>query len=260
MPPTPSDPSPAWFRKCFNEDYCTIYSGRGQAEAETEVAFVVRALGIERGEMVLDLCCGFGRHLEAFGRRGIRAVGADLSLALLRQAAPRSARRVVCADMRQLPFRDGAGGFSVVVNLFTSFGYFETEEENLRAAREMGRVLRPGGRFAMDLHNAVPVMRHLTPRTERRAGPFHLIEERRYDARRRRIEKRVELHREEGGRPCVKEYFESVRLYAADEIAAMLAGAGLAVTRLLGDFTGQPYSDASPRMIVLGRKPDGGTA
>jgi SAM-dependent methyltransferase len=252
-----ADPSPVWFRKCFNEDYRTIYCGRDKAQAEAEVGFVVQELGIEPGEVVLDLCCGFGRHLEAFEKRGIRAIGVDLSLPLLKQVEPAAERRVACSDMRQLPFAGGVNGFAALVNFFTSFGYFEDDEENSLAARELGRVLRPGGRFSVDLMNPGPAVRLLAPRSERRAGPLHVVEERRYDAARRRIEKRVALRRQlAGGSTELREYFESVRLFSAEEIVSILAGAGLEVTRMFGDFCGRPYGEESARMIVLGRKPE----
>jgi SAM-dependent methyltransferase len=154
--------------------------------------------------------------------------------------------------MRRLPFAGGERGFAVLLNLFTSFGYFETDAENAAAAREMGRVLRPGGRFAIDLLNAAPTVRALETRSERRAGGFHIREERRHEAARRRLEKRVVLTRLESGE--TKEYHESVRLYRPEEIDAVLAAAGLRVERLLGDFSGSPYSEDAPRMLLLGRR------
>jgi SAM-dependent methyltransferase len=220
-----------------------------------ETELIVKELRIPRGETLLDLCCGFGRHLAAFERRGIRSIGVDLSLPLLLQVSrpeKKSHRNAVCADMLALPFAGGEKGFGVVVNLFTSFGYFETDEENQTAAAEMSRVLRPGGRFLMDLMNAEPAIRDLEPRTERHPGPFRLIEERSYDPKRCRMEKHIQLFREGSKEP--KRYFESVRIFTRVEITHLLSRAGLHVEKMLGDFAGSPYSSATPRMIVLGRK------
>lgn len=249
--------SPSWFRRHFNEDYLTIYSGRNASQAEAEVAGIVRELAVTADDRVLDLCCGFGRHLSAFARRGIRAVGVDLSLALLRRVGaemPCDACRVVCADMRALPFASGGEVFSVVLNLFTSFGYFDEDEENFLALREIERVLAPGGRFAIDLLNAETAVSALEPRTERRAGPFRLVEERQYDARRRRIEKRIVLTRP--GEAEERRYFESVRVFGAEEIVGFLGRAGLRTDRLLGDFDGRGFGPGTARMIVLGTKPE----
>jgi SAM-dependent methyltransferase len=250
---TACDPAPGWFRRHFNEDYLLIYGGRDQAQADLEAARILAELEIRPGQRVLDLCCGFGRHLAAFAKHRVDAVGADLSMPLLARVEPRDARRVVCADMRSLPFPGGKLGFSAVVNFFTSFGYFESDEENLAAAREMARVIQPGGRFSMDLMNAGVVVRGLEPRTERAAGPFRVTEVRRYDATRRRIEKEIALRRE--GCNVEKRYLESVRVFSPGEIRELLTAAGLLVDRMLGDFSGGAYSERSLRMIVLGGKP-----
>jgi SAM-dependent methyltransferase len=218
---------------------------------------VVRELEITPDDRVLDLCCGFGRHLGALDRRGITAIGLDLSLLLLRRVERQEpARRVVCGDMRRLPFGGGEAAFTVVVNFFTSFGYFDSDEENALALHEMARVLAPGGRFSIDLLNARSSVAALAPRTMRRAGPFEVLEERSFDPKTRRIEKRITLTVPQTDEQ--RSYFESVRVYEPQEIRELVERSGLTVDRLLGDFTGQPFGPETPRMIVLGRKPEGG--
>jgi SAM-dependent methyltransferase len=248
-----SNASPAWFRQHFNADYRTLYCGRTEEEAECEVEFAVARLAIERSETVLDLCCGYGRHLRAFARRGIAAVGIDLSPELLREAPRGPGIHLACADMRRLPFAGGEQGFPVLVNFFTSFGYFDADEENERAAREMARVLRPRGRFLIDLLNPKHVVRRLVPRSERRAGPFAVVEERWFDAARRRIEKRIELHDAAKGER--RRYAESVRVYEEAEIRALLEREGLEVREVFGDFAGSPPAGDAPRLVVSGRRP-----
>lgn len=241
----------AWFRHHFNEDYPILYKRRDQAQADAEVEFTMSELGVRSGEMVLDLCCGFGRHLRAFARRGVAAVGVDLSPVLLQQASRGNRTELVCADMRRLPFVGGERGFAVVVNFFTSFGYFEGEE-NAAAAREVARVLRPGGRFLLDLMNPEPTLRSLNPRSARNAGPYEIVEERRFDAARRRIEKSIYLCDRRSGEE--RRYFESVQLYNPEEIRELLFGVGLEISELFGDFTGAPASPDAERLIVTGQK------
>jgi SAM-dependent methyltransferase len=245
-------PAAAWFRRHFNDDYTIIYSGRNEREAEREAAFTLRCLGLRPGDLLLDLCCGSGRHLQAFLRFGLRAAGADLSLALLRRAAALSAGRVVSADMRRLPFQGGERGFAALTSFFTSFGYFEDDTENADAAREIARVLRPGGRFLIDLMNPAPTIQGLAPRSERRAGAFAIVEERSFEAHRRRIEKRITLIDERSGE--VRRYLESVRLYEEEEFRELLCASGLEVTRTFGDFGGAALRRESPRLILTGRR------
>ena len=258
---TSRTPRSSWFRESFNDDYRRLYAARDQSQADAEVACVVDALQIGPQDQVLDLCCGFGRHLRSLGRRGVPAVGLDLSLLLLHDAAtphesdgaaPRKRLRVVRGDMRQLPFAGGTRGFSVVVNFFTSFGYFESDADHVRVVRELARVLRPQGRFSMDLMNPGPTVRNLLPTTERRVGELRVVESRRYDAQRCRIEKRTQVVSSSPGES--REYFESVRLFKRNEITLLLDTAGLQVDRVLGDFSGLPFSAESSRMILLGSK------
>lgn len=244
--------SPAWFRKHFNEDYLVLYSGRSLAQAEREVEFLVRQLDIRPDETVLDLCCGFGRHLQAFRERGVRAIGADLSATLLSVARRQIDSDLVCADMLELPFAGGPGGFPVLVNFFTSFGYFESRADNQRAATEMARVLRPGGRFALDLLNPEQTIRTLVPRTERRSGVFEIVEERSYDEDSKRLEKKIALRNTRSGE--IREYFESVQTYSEGEIVRMLDGAGLRVGETFGDFDGSSLGPETPRMILTGER------
>ncbi len=238
---------PCWYRQHFNEDYRTLYAARNDEEAEAQAAFAAERLDISPRDTLLDLCCGHGRHLEAFARRNIKATGVDLSLPLLETALSRKAGPLIRADMRKLPFADG--GFTVLVNFFTSLGYFESEEENLAAIEEMARVLQPGGRFLIDLINPLDAASPV-PRSLREEGRFEIREERWFDDETLRVKKRIELLDTGSGER--RDYRESVRIYGEDELLSILAPRGLKVDELRGDFTGAPFQAGSPRMILLG--------
>ncbi|MEE3199584.1 MAG: class I SAM-dependent methyltransferase, partial [Planctomycetota bacterium] len=240
MPETDS----AWYRQHFNEDYRTLYAARDDAEAEVQVAFAEEHLKIRPHDRVLDLCCGHGRHLEALAKRNIRATGVDLSLPLLKEALLRGSDALLRADMRKLPFAAGAEGFSVLLNFFTSFGYFQEENDNLAVIEEIARVLRPGGRFLLDLmnpHNASSP----DPSTLREEGSFEIAEERWFSQEDQRVEKRIRLLDRTTGRES--EYMESVRVYLEDEIISILAEQNLKVEQVFGDFEGSAFATESPR-------------
>ena len=206
MPETDS----TWYRQHFNEDYRTLYAARDDAEAELQVAFAEEQLKIRPHDRVLDLCCGHGRHLEALAKRNIRATGVDLSLPLLKEALLRGSGALLRADMRKLPFAAGAEGFSVLLNFFTSFGYFQEENDNLAVIEEIARVLRPGGRFLLDLMNPHGA-ENPDPSSLREEGSFEIAEKRWFSAENHRVEKRIRLLDRTTGRRS--EYMESVRVY-----------------------------------------------
>lgn len=238
----------AWYKEWFGADYLELYAHRDEDEADAHVAFVLEALGAPGPPAaVLDLACGAGRHTAALARRGVRAIGVDLSPTLLAHP-PRVP--AVCGDMRALPFADHA--FEWVLNFFTSFGYFEGERENFRVLEEMVRVLRPGGRFLLDFLNRERVLSELEPRETRETAGRRVEIERWYDAAAGRINKRIRVVT--AGDPP-RSFLESVRAYSRDEVTIGLRWAGAEVDRIAGSFEGEPFDSDSPRLILVGHRP-----
>ncbi len=254
-----------WFEQAFDEEYMDLYLHRDLREAARAVRFLRVALALAPEQTVLDLCCGPGRHLHFLGREVRRAVGLDLSPALLRRAAQHwlaeegeamereMARRealLVRGTMRRLPFADAC--FDRVVNLFTSFGYFEEESENQAVLAEIGRVLAAGGILAIDHINRQRMLAELQARSERGLSGGRRLEERReWNVTTRRIEKHVKLSDADGR---AREWMESVRVYAPEELEAMLRSAGLEPAARHGDYDGSAWGPGAPRLIVLARK------
>ncbi len=235
----------AWYKEWFGEEYLELYAHRDEGEADRHVDFVATLFDAPP-RAVLDLACGAGRHTAALRRRGIRALGVDLSKTLLNQARglPR-----VAGDMRCLPFGDSS--FEWVLNFFTSFGYFETEEENRKVVGEVARILSSGGGFLIDLFNRETVLAGLEPSETRTVGGRTVEIERWYDERSERINKRIRLV---GSEYPLKTFVESVRAYAPEEVEASLEAAGLSVVERFGSFSGAPFRHDSPRLILVARK------
>lgn len=239
-----------WYRVAFGELYPLVYARRDDAEAARVAAAFA---GVMRGaEPVLDVACGGGRHTRAFARAGILTIGVDLSEFLLVEAVERRdlRDRVVMGDMRCLPFRDGCAGGAI--NMFTSFGYFDDEDDNARAIGEIARVLRPGGRFLIDFLNAAAVEAVGTGTTRRREGDVDIEERRERDAAGRFLTKHVRVIPARGAEVS---YRERVRLFTAPELEAMLGDAGLRVIARYGGYDAEAYvPDASPRLVLLAEK------
>jgi ubiquinone/menaquinone biosynthesis C-methylase UbiE len=246
-----SKPRKPWYEAAFEADYLARYAHRSDRSAAAEVAFLVRVLGLPKGARVLDLCCGAGRHSRALAAKGFRVVGLDLSMDLLRAGWRRTKRALpVRADARRLPF--AACRFDGVVNLFTSFGYFDMKKDDLTVLRNVARVLCSNGVLVLDFLNLQPTLEGLVPRTERRVGRARVVEQRRFDKRRKRLEKRICI--EEPGRPA-RELCESVRAYTPRELAVLLAAAGLTGQEQYGDLRGAAFDEVrSPRCVWVARK------
>ncbi len=236
-----------WFEHWFGGEYLELYPHRDDAEASRVAALLESRGVVRRGDRVVDLACGAGRHAVALSRLGARVVGLDLSMPLLRAGQRRwQDARLVRADIRVLPLRSGAA--DAVVNLFTSFGYFEHDAEHEKVIAEVARVLRAGGRFVLDFLNAREVRATLVPRDERPINGRSVVQERRLEQDGRYVIKTIHLAGE--GRS----FMERVRLYERADLERMLEGAGLAIDAVLGDYEGAPYLVRSPRLLMLARK------
>jgi SAM-dependent methyltransferase len=234
----------AWYQEWFGEEYLELYSHRDEHEARQQVAFFREQAGELHGP-VLDLACGMGRHIQELQSLGYHTIGCDLSYTLLRTGAKEyGPMDVVRADMRRLPFRDGV--FAGLVNFFTSFGYFATEEENSAVVSEMARVLEPGAGFLFDYLNVHRELEQLVQRETRDTpmGPVQI--ERWFDRSDRSFNKRITIGE--------KRYLERVRGYDLDEISRMFNACNLQIRSAFGDFDGSKFDRSSPRLILVGNK------
>jgi SAM-dependent methyltransferase len=231
-----------WYETAFRKEYLDLYYRRDDEAARGEAAFAAAALGLQENSLVLDVACGGGRHARALAELGHRVVGIDLSRELLVEAGGVPVAR---ADMRALPF---AGSFDAAVSFFTSFGYFD-DDDNRATMASIAAALRRGGVLLLDFLNAVAVRRHLVPESE---------EER--DGRTYRCRRRIEGDRvlkdvviEDEG--VTLNYTESVRLYHHHDLVNLLRDAGLNPVAAYGDFDGSDFTTDAPRCILVARRP-----
>ncbi|GGO08158.1 class I SAM-dependent methyltransferase [Saccharibacillus kuerlensis] len=242
-----------WYEESFGEDYLRVYNYRDEQGAAHEVHEMISWLKLEKGAKVLDLCCGMGRHSLSLAEKGYEVTGMDLSDVLLDEAKKEDGAdriRWVQGDMRELPFEDGE--FDAVVNLFTSFGYFEEDAEHIRVLKEIQRVLRPGGQFIIDFMNPPHVKSHLKPYTEREEEGLKIEERRTIEDG--FVKKHITIipETEDGGEQ--REYDERVKLYTLERFTDMLDEAALKAEDVRGSYDQNKYKADSPRMIFVGKR------
>jgi SAM-dependent methyltransferase len=238
-----------WYDEAFEAGYLELYPHRDQAAARVEVGGLLARGLAGGGGRLLDLGCGHGRHLLALVERGVEAWGLDRSPALLARVAPGLRARVVRGDFRWLPFRTGA--FAAVVMLFSSFGYFE-DDENERVLAEVARVLAPGGEAVLDLMNPARVRATLVPESFTMRAGVELRERRHLERAGRRVVKQVEARAADGE---TRHWREDVRLYEHAELGPLLGRSGLALRRVEGDFDGRSHGPDASRQIVWAARP-----
>ena len=223
----------------------------GTAYAEVPAAEVVwRLLELEPGLKVLDLACGHGVLANALATRGCEVTGLDSSPVFLEHARSRAAGvEFVQGDMRRLP-AEWTGRFDRLVNWTTAFGYFD-DDTNRAVLAEIARVLRPGGRVAMDLDNLISFLASFTPSriTASLANGDLLVDRNRLDPLTGRFE--VERTVVRDGRARRLTFLK--RLFGFPELRDWFTAAGFSGVAAYGE-DGLPLTAGHHRMIVIGEK------
>lgn len=239
-----------WYKDWFADDrYSCLYKNRNDAEAAKLIELVERITGDDKSRSVLDIPCGAGRHLITLAKRGYTNLhGRDLSPTLIGEAKERIAEENISIDFAISDIREPlTGEYDLILNLFTSFGYFEKDEEHEAVIQSFAGALLLSGYVVVDFFNALLVQEKLIPSSE-------VLMDRGEVAN---ITKRIESGRiiktirfaSDG-----KEFIESVRLYTLRDFREMFAGAGLLLEHTFGDYEGNAFTDTSSRLIMFARR------
>jgi len=228
----PSD----WWRTLFNSLYLetdgdVIENDRNTAD---EVDLLIRSVGLERNDRILDLCCGQGRHSLELARRGFPHVTAlDRSRYLVRLARKRAKQRGLQVSFHEgdaRRFRLGDGEFHCVCILGNSFGYFERPEDDLAVLEAVKRALGSGGSLVMDLMDGDWMRHHFEARSWEWVDQNHFVCRERDLAGDgdRLISREVVVHAERG---VIADQFYAERLYSKERLEALLKSAGFTNVR-----------------------------
>jgi SAM-dependent methyltransferase len=237
----------------FDEDYLYFYEDfLSDERTDAEVELLWRLLELEPGTEVLDAPCGHGRISNRLAARGARVTGLDATPLFLDAARRDAGERgvdvdYVEGDLRSLPWD---ARFDVVLNWFTSFGYFE-DDDNRRVLHEARKALRPAGRLVIDVHSRDEFQRHRLPVTMTERDGDLMVDRHSFDVLTGRID--TERFVVRGGK--VRRFGFSVRAFTFTELRDWLLQAGFADVEAFDRETGETLSAESRRMIVVARKP-----
>ena len=244
-----------WYSSFFGEDYLRIYAPFLPAtRTEREVEGIMHLLNLAPRSRILDLCCGHGRHTLLLAQQGYQLIGQDLSKAFLQQAQEQAEQlnlsiKWVQSDMRVIPFENE---FDAIINVFTSFGYFENDREDQKVLQQVYYALKRGGLFLLETVYQPRVVRAFTPHgILRYPDGLTVLEERRIDMVKSRNEVQITMLFPDGQRT---EHTQSIRVYTLTELIRMLEVAGLQVQAHYGDLDASPLTLDS-RLVVVSQKP-----
>jgi len=256
-----------WWETLFDEKYLKTYVDIITPElTKQQVSALLKLLRPKKSAEILDLACGYGRHSIELAKRGYKVTGLDFSkyfINIAKKDAKKQGVKVnfICDDMRNLSF---VNKFDFVINMFTSFGYFDDESDNELVLRKISRALKPNGKFLIELNNFVSKLASALRegKIDKKNGSFIIVKKAKLSnglivTTRDKFNPatmRWSLTRtwKENGK--VKKYKTNVRMFSPAEICSMMKRNGLRVEKIWGDLQGSPFGIDSHRLVVLARK------
>jgi SAM-dependent methyltransferase len=229
-----------------------MFTGDKEKVAEAQVDWMIEALNLKPGARVLDLCCGIGRHAVLLARKGFDVTGVDISEGFLAQARKRADEAgvklgLVRKDMMDIDFESE---FDVVLNVFTSFGFFPRREENQEVMSRIARSLKPGGLFLLDTINRDWILKNFRERTWSEQGGVYHLSESKYDPATEIMTTRwIFLGEGKPSESVLTHYVMGVKGWAD-----MCEAAGLKTLSVYGNLVGEEFQFDSRRVVILAGK------
>jgi ubiquinone/menaquinone biosynthesis C-methylase UbiE len=244
-----------WYAHLFDdigEEFEIIFAGQ-MPRTGAQVEFAIQALRLEPGAHVLDIACGVGRHSIELARQGYHVTGLDLSPALLGIAASRAERagvqvNWVHADMRDIPFTHT---FDAAFNIFSSWGYLESESEDEKVLAAVARALKPGGAFLLETLHRDRLIQGFQANLWHEGIGVLVLEERSFDLLHSRLLANWTAIYDDGRR---RHWHMTTRLYTAAELRRMLETSGFTLTQSFGSYDGAPLTLDSTRLILVAER------
>ena len=229
-----------------------LFAQRHWSAVPVEVEAIISLLQLHPGMSILDLCCGPGRHSLELARRGFYVTGVDRTRRYLDKAAAQAANEGLQIEFVQEDIRNFCrpNAFDAVLNLYTSFGYFEDPQEDRQVATNILRSLKPDGVLVLEIMGKEVLARIFQERSWHEEDGVLILEERKIRSGWNWIDTRWILFQD--GRRIEKTL--SLRLYSAAELTSLLATCGFARSEVYGDLAGSLYDHTAKRLVVVGHK------
>tara|TARA_B100001758_G_C18406438_1_gene612425 strand:- start:168 stop:890 length:723 start_codon:yes stop_codon:yes gene_type:complete len=238
-----------WFENWFDSPYYhLLYNNRDTKEAQFFIDNLISYFKIPQQSKLLDVACGKGRHAIYFNKKGIDVVGIDLSKNNIKIAKKNENQTLQFAvfDMRKI-FQKNT--FDIVTNLFTSFGYFEEDEDEQKSIEAMALSLKKGGKLIIDFMNTKKVIKNLVNSEVKKVQGINFNIRR--SLKKNYITKDIkflkngqELH-----------FQEKVKALTLTDFSKLINNAGLKIIDIFGNYQLEEFNAVkSERLIIICKK------
>jgi len=238
-----------WFESWFDSPYYhLLYANRDYKEAEEFITNIIAFLKPESDAHLLDLGCGKGRHSLFLSNMDLKVTGLDLSENSIKSLEHHNSNRLHFEqwDMRQ-PYK--ASHFDVVLNLFTSFGYFEDNEENIDVLKAVNYNLKDNGILLLDFLNENVVRKNINLEEVIKRGEVEFQISKKED--KDYVVKTISFSDDNEN----YQFEERVKLISKNSFEDMFEKSGFIIENIFGDYQLNPFdSETSKRIIFIVRK------
>ncbi|MHC0448372.1 class I SAM-dependent methyltransferase [Flavobacterium sp. 3-218] len=242
--PNQEDDNQNWYSSWFDTPYYHIlYKDRNYREAQIFMDNLTHYLNLPEKAKVLDLACGKGRHSIYLNQLGYDVLGADLSENSIAEASKNSNETLhfKVHDMRE-PFEEK---FDAIFNLFTSFGYFESDDDNLTTLKAIKESLSEYGFAVIDFMNVANVIENLVPEEVKTVDDidFHI---KRY-VEDGHILKEIDF--EDQGRKY--HFTEKVKALTLKDFQDLMDEAGIFLLDIFGDYKLKKFHKTESERLIM---------
>jgi SAM-dependent methyltransferase len=235
---------PKWFQSWFDTSYYHIlYKHRDYKEAEAFIKNIVTYLNLNKADSILDLACGKGRHSIFLNSLGYDVTGLDLSKNSIEHAKTNESESLhfEVHDMRNVYETQ----FEIVLNLFTSFGYFQDEMDNFKVIQTIKSSLKQNGIGVIDYMNSPLVIDNLIAHNSYESDCIKFELKRNYKDG--FITKNIEVN--DDGKSF--HFEEKVRAFTFQDFETMLSNAGLHLLDCFGSYKLEPFNNKTSERLIL---------
>lgn len=223
------------------------------AEAPDVANFVKKIAKLNDGQTVLDAGCGLGRISVELAVLGLKVTGVDIIQAELDAAADSAQAEGVELELINADLRTFKSDkkFDCAVNLYTSFGYCDTEEEDMQILRSICNSLKDGGTFILECTSRETAIMYWTKGEEFDRGGVHVTTEFGVEGAWEGLRSRWIIIRPDGSK--IDHVFVQ-RLYSAAELCKKMLDCGFSEAKAYGDFDFSPYNETARTMVLIAKK------